>query len=63
VTGTGLSSKDLAELLLNEAGVACLNGTAFGKHGDGYLRFSYASSLENIEEAMRRIRDASKRWS
>jgi len=63
VTGTGVSSKDLADLLLNEAGVACLNGTAFGKHGDGYLRFSYASSLTNIEEAMRRIREASKRWA
>jgi len=63
VTGTGVSSKDLADLLLNEAGVACLNGTAFGKHGDGYLRFSYASSLANIEEAMRRIRETSKRWA
>jgi aspartate aminotransferase len=63
VTGTGVPSKDLADLLLNEAGVACLNGTAFGKHGDGYLRFSYASSLENIEEAMRRIREASNRWT
>jgi aspartate/methionine/tyrosine aminotransferase len=63
VTGTGLSSKDLADLLLNEAGVACLNGTAFGKHGDGYLRFSYASSLANIEEAMRRVRETSKRWA
>lgn len=63
VTGTGMSSKDLADLLLNDAGVACLNGTAFGKHGDGYLRFSYASSLTNIEEAMRRIREASRRWA
>ena len=63
VTGTGVSSKDLADLLLNEAGVACLNGTAFGKHGDGYLRFSYASSLANIEEAMRRIRETSRRWA
>jgi aspartate/methionine/tyrosine aminotransferase len=58
-----VSSKDLADLLLNEAGVACLNGTAFGKHGDGYLRFSYASSLANIEEAMRRIRETSRRWA
>ena len=63
VTGTGVSSKDLADLLLNEAGVACLNGTAFGKHGDGYLRFSYASSQANIEEAMRRIKETSKRWT
>ena len=62
VTGTGVPSKDLADLLLNEAGVACLNGTAFGKHGDGYLRFSYANSLSNIEEAIRRIKSASERW-
>jgi len=62
VTGTGIPSKDLADFLLNEAGVACLNGTAFGKHGDGYLRFSYANSLSNIEEAIRRIKSASTRW-
>jgi aspartate/methionine/tyrosine aminotransferase len=62
VTGTGMSSRDLAELLLNEAGVACLNGTAFGKHGDGYLRFSYANSLENIQEAIRRIQKVSPAW-
>jgi aspartate/methionine/tyrosine aminotransferase len=63
VTGTGMSSKDLAELLLNEAGVACLNGTAFGKHGDGYLRFSYANSLENIQEAIRRNQKVSSTWA
>jgi len=63
VTGTGVSSKDLADLLLNEAGVACLNGEAFGKHGDGYLRFSYANSLANIEEAIRRIKEVSVRWT
>jgi aspartate/methionine/tyrosine aminotransferase len=62
VTGTGMPSKDLAELLLNDAGVACLNGGAFGKHGEGYLRFSYANSLANIQEAIRRIKDASNRW-
>src|SRR5262245_18645799 len=62
VTGTGMNSKDLADLLLNEAGVACLNGMAFGKHGDGYLRFSYANSLENIQEAIRRIQTISKTW-
>src|SRR4026209_2015998 len=62
VTGTGIPSKDLADLLLNEAGVACLNGTAFGKHGDGYLRFSYANSLSNIQEAIRRIQKVSPAW-
>ncbi len=62
VAGTGMPSKDLANLLLNEAGVACLWGTAFGAHGDGYLRFSYANSLENIQEAIARIRKVSAAW-
>jgi aspartate/methionine/tyrosine aminotransferase len=55
VTGTGLASRDFQDMMLNEAGVAALSGTAFGAHGEGYLRFSYANSVENIEEAMRRI--------
>jgi aspartate aminotransferase len=63
VTGTGMPSKALADLILNEAGVACLNGGSFGQHGDGYLRFSYANSLPNILEAMDRIRSVSSRWS
>ncbi len=63
VKGTGISSKELADLLLNEAGVACLNGTAFGMHGDGYIRFSYANSLENILDAIERIRKVSSRWA
>ena len=62
ITQTGLSSRELADMLLNEAGVACLSGTAFGSYGDGYLRFSYANSLENIEEALSRIRKLSERW-
>jgi aspartate aminotransferase len=57
ITQTGFSSKPLADRLLDEAGVACLSGTAFGEWGEGHLRFSYANSLENIEEALRRIRD------
>ena len=63
VTGTGLSSRELADMLLTDAGVACLSGTAFGSYGDGYLRFSYAASLEHIEEALTRIRKLSERWS
>ena len=63
VTGTGLSSRELADMLLNDAGVACLSGTAFGSYGDGYLRFSYANSLENIQEALARIRTLSERWA
>ena len=60
---TGVSSRELADMLLNDAGVACLSGTAFGSYGNGYLRFSYANSLENIEEALGRIRKLSERWA
>ncbi len=56
ITGTGYSSRALADRLLEEAGVACLSGTAFGEFGEGHLRFSYANSMENIEEALRRMR-------
>jgi aspartate aminotransferase len=55
ITGTGLSSKELADRLLNEAGVACLNGASFGSRGEGRIRFSYANSLENLMEAANRI--------
>jgi aspartate/methionine/tyrosine aminotransferase len=63
VSGTGVPSRELADLLLNDAGVASLNGAAFGAHGDGFLRFSYANSLPNIEEAMSRIRTVSEHWA
>jgi aspartate/methionine/tyrosine aminotransferase len=52
ITGTGMKSAELAKLLLEEAGVACLSGTSFGAHGEGFLRFSYANSLENIRVAL-----------
>ena len=55
VEGTGLNSKDLAGRLLEEAGVACLNGASFGEFGDGFLRLSYANSYENLMEAVGRI--------
>ena len=63
VSGTGMPSKELANLLLTEAGVACLDGAAFGAHGNGYLRFSYANSLENILKAVDRIKKVSHRWA
>jgi aspartate/methionine/tyrosine aminotransferase len=63
VRDTGLGSKELAELLLTEAGVACLSGHGFGEYGDGFIRFSYANSLTNIRRAVDRIGDLSKRWS
>ena len=56
VSKTGQSSGDLADFLLQEAGVACLDGASFGQHGEGYLRFSYANSIENLMEATRRIK-------
>jgi len=55
VTTTGWKSKKLADALLEEAGVACLSGTAFGDFGEGYLRFSVANSLENLNKALERI--------
>ncbi len=57
VSGTGRKSKDLETAILDEAGVACLSGTSFGAFGEGYLRFSYANSLENIEKAVSRLRE------
>ena len=56
---TGWKSKKLADALLEDAGVACLSGTAFGDFGEGYLRFSVANSLENLNKALGRL----DRWS
>ncbi len=55
VQGTGLTSKELADALLAEAGVACLNGASFGVYGEGYIRFSYAAAFEDLMEAVARI--------
>jgi len=55
VQSYGRSSKDLADYLLDQAGVALLPGSAFGANGEGYLRLSYASSMENIDKALERI--------
>jgi aspartate/methionine/tyrosine aminotransferase len=57
VSAFGLTSKEVADRLLEEAGVAALPGTAFGSQGEGYLRFSFANSLSNIELALERIRN------
>lgn len=61
VTATGKSAADLADLLLNEAGVATLSGTAFGEYGEGHLRLSYATSMENIDEALNRMEGVLRR--
>jgi len=55
ITRTGWKSKPLADALLEQAGVAALSGTSFGEFGEGYLRFSVANSLENLQEALDRI--------
>ncbi|MEK7316935.1 MAG: aminotransferase class I/II-fold pyridoxal phosphate-dependent enzyme, partial [Candidatus Eisenbacteria bacterium] len=55
VRGLGMKSADVETALLQEAGIAALSGTAFGVHGEGYIRFSYANSIENIQEALRRF--------
>jgi aspartate aminotransferase len=57
ITDTGYAADVLADLLLEEAGVACLAGTAFGQYGEGHLRFSYANSRENIMKAIDRMGD------
>lgn len=58
VTKLPLPCEELADYLMDEVGVALLPGTAFGKYGDGYLRLSYANSLENIKDALNRIQFA-----
>src|SRR5213596_3910487 len=59
ITKTHWKSKKLADALLEDAGVACLSGTAFGDFGEGYLRFSVANSLENLNQALQRL----DRWT
>jgi aspartate/methionine/tyrosine aminotransferase len=57
ITKTGWTSKKLADALLEQAGVACLSGGSFGEYGEGYLRFSVANSLENLNKALGRIEE------
>lgn len=56
-SGTGIDSRTLEHELLNDAGVACLSGSSFGAFGEGYMRFSYANSADNIREGLRRVRE------
>jgi aspartate/methionine/tyrosine aminotransferase len=60
VKGVGMGTQAYADYLLNEAGVAVLSGTAFGQQGNGYIRLSYANSVENLREALRRIAQATQ---
>jgi aspartate/methionine/tyrosine aminotransferase len=61
ITGTGRPSAEVAELLMNEAGVAVLSGAAFGRYGEGYLRLSYANSEANLRAALDRMRPVFER--
>jgi aspartate/methionine/tyrosine aminotransferase len=58
IEGTGMDSKSMEDYLLEEAGVAILSGTSFGEYGEGFVRLSYANSVENIEKALKRIEEA-----
>jgi len=60
VKSFGMDSKKISDFLLNKAGVAVLSGTAFGSYGEGYLRLSFANSVENIEKAVKRMGEALK---
>ncbi|MBC7325638.1 MAG: aminotransferase class I/II-fold pyridoxal phosphate-dependent enzyme, partial [Moorella sp. (in: Bacteria)] len=55
IKGLGRSSQEVETILMERAGVAALSGTAFGKYGEGYLRLSYANTVENIEKALEKI--------
>jgi aspartate aminotransferase len=55
IDGTGMNAREAQDRFLNEAGVATIAGTSFGAWGEGYLRFSYANSVDSIREAIRRI--------
>ncbi len=55
VEGLGAPAKEVEEHVLEKAGVACLSGTAFGRYGEGYLRLSYANSVDNIRGALEAI--------
>ena len=57
---TGLKSKDMENILLNKIGIAAVSGTSFEKYGEGYIRFSYANSEENIRLALKKIKNYSE---
>ena len=57
ISATGFTAKTLQDRLLEDAGVATVAGTSFGAMGEGYIRFSYANSIENIERALHRVED------
>ena len=62
ITGTGLSAEELCRLLLEDAGVAAIPGAAFGQAGQDFIRFSFASSMASLEEAVERLQKVSSAW-
>lgn len=62
ITGTGMTAEDLCRILLEDAGVAAIPGAAFGPAGKDFIRFSFASSMENLREAAERIAKVSSAW-
>jgi aspartate aminotransferase len=63
IAATGMSSQALADFLLEQAGVSCVSGDAFGEYGEGYIRFSYANSLGNLLRAAKCIQSVSEAWA
>ncbi len=57
ITGTGMNAREVQSRLLEEVGIATIAGTSFGAYGEGYLRFSYANSVDNIRRALERMRE------
>jgi aspartate aminotransferase len=62
ITGTGMSAEELCRILLEDAGVAAIPGAAFGPSGRDFIRFSFASSMETLHEAVERIAKVSTAW-
>jgi aspartate/methionine/tyrosine aminotransferase len=62
ITGTGITAEELCRILLEEAGVAAIPGAAFGPNGKDFIRFSFASSMETLREAVERIQKVSSAW-
>ena len=62
IDDTGWSAEDLCHVMLEEGGVAAIPGTAFGPHGKGFIRFSFASSTARLQEAVQRILQVSSQW-
>ncbi|HZC22767.1 MAG TPA: aminotransferase class I/II-fold pyridoxal phosphate-dependent enzyme, partial [Candidatus Binatia bacterium] len=62
ISGTGISAEELCRILLEEAGVAAIPGAAFGAAGKDFIRFSFASSMATLHEAVERIQKVSSAW-